>query len=136
MGYNFLSRKIGVFYLEKNWGEEIVNEIRAAIPPEAMEFIRKPRTQCLCEIGLKDGSTIMVTSAYANLRGRVLSEVYIQKGADAETVCVNILPCVRIAPRAAIMVSDKTDFVNGQTAKEWFENKKKNDDHSNPQQNT
>lgn len=135
MGYNFLSRKIGIFYFEKSWGEEIVNEIRAAIPPEAMEFIRKPKTQCLCEIGLKDGSIIMVTSAYANLRGKALSEAYIQKGTDAETVCVNILPCVKIAPRAAIMVGDTINFINGQTAKEWFENRK-NDGHLNPQQNT
>lgn len=135
MGYNFLSRKIGIFYSEKSWGEEIVNEIKAAIPLEAIEFVRNSKAQCSCEIGLKDGSTIIVASAYANRRGRALSEAYIQKGVDAETVCVNILPYVKIAPRAAIMVGDTIDFINGQTVKEWFKNRK-NDDHSTPQQNT
>ena len=92
MNIDWINR-IGVFYLDYSWAEDLFYKTWKSIPKEAIQLVRNGRNEM--SIQLKGGSFIRFFPINSNSRGNVLNKVY-QDGISDEQVHIIIRPMLRL----------------------------------------
>ena len=103
MNIDWINR-IGVFYLDYSWAEDLFYKTWKNIPREAIQLVRNGRSDM--SIQLKDGSFIKFVSANSNSCGRVYNKIYYQDGISDEIINVIIRPMLR-SPNLIRLENDK-----------------------------
>lgn len=83
---NYIAQRIGIYYKDKFWLEDFLNELLKNIPEDII--IRREK-DC---IRLKDGTFIKAVRANFNARGNKFDKIFMQSGIDEDTYEINIRP--------------------------------------------
>ena len=83
---NYIAQRIGIYYKDKFWLEDFLNELLKNIPED---IIVRREKDC---IRLKDGTFIKAVKANFNARGQKFDKIFMQSGIDEDTYEINIRP--------------------------------------------
>ena len=83
---NYIAQRIGIYYKDKFWLEDFLNELLKNIPEDII--IRREK-DC---IRLKDGTFIKAVRANSNAKGHKFDKIFMQSGIDEDTYEINIRP--------------------------------------------
>ena len=83
---NYIAQRIGIYYKDKFWLEDFLNELLKNIPEDII--IRREK-DC---IRLKDGTFIKVVKANSNARGHKFDKIFMQSEIDEDIYEINIRP--------------------------------------------
>lgn len=80
--YNLFRQRIGIFYVNRDWGEKVFDTVVNELPQEYIAKMYKTKDEMRCE--LKDGSVIIALEARENRRGCKFHKVIIQPEIDLD----------------------------------------------------
>lgn len=83
---NYIAQRIGIYYKDKFWLEDFLNELLKNIPEDII--IRREK-DC---IGLKDGTFIKAVKANSNAKGHRFDKIFMQSEIDEDIYEINIRP--------------------------------------------
>lgn len=106
---NYLARKIGIFFNDKSWGDDIYRTIKGSVPEAALAKISYQYRF----LEFVDGSTLHIISANDNARGRKFSEVYIQEGVPKEAYECVIINCIFPYTARCSVIRNAADIATG-----------------------
>lgn len=82
-----ISVNIGIFYKDKEWGEQTMKDFACLVPNECIQGRMKDR------IVFRDGSCIRIIKAESlSVRGYKFDKVFVQQGIDEEFVNAYLRP--------------------------------------------
>lgn len=120
--YNFLRRRVGIWYIDREWANKIFNEILAMFPCDVIsKVINGSHDMC---IYFKDGSFIRMISATDNSRGACYTDSYIQKGISEKLYRELIQYHNKPIFRHSIVVDCIEDFAYGKSADRYYKENK------------
>lgn len=109
---NYLARSVQVWFSDREWANDVFDEIVSHIPEKAVLRICKRKDgRSFCE--LTDGSIIRMICAQEASRAYRGTEVYIQNGIPRRTYQDIISPCIRKPGVDAFVIGDATDLLTG-----------------------
>ena len=83
---NYIAQRIGIYYKDKFWLEDFLNELLKNIPEDII--IRREKDFII----LKDGTFIRAVKANSGARGHKFDKIFMQSGIDEDTYEINIRP--------------------------------------------
>ena len=83
---NYIAQRIGIYYKDKFWLEDFLNELLKNIPEDII--IRREK-DCII---LKDGTSIRAVKVNSGVRGHRFDKIFMQSGIDEDTYKINIRP--------------------------------------------
>ena len=89
MYFDWINR-IGIFYIDYEWAEDIFYKLMSDIPRDAVELYQNGRNSMV--IKLKDGSYIKFIPANDNSKGHKLNRIYYQDGVSDDVISKIIRP--------------------------------------------
>lgn len=107
---NCLARKIGIWYNDKFWAEDLFEDIVKNIPPEAIVRITTHMVTGGMSILLKDETYIRFVKANDCGRGQCFSESYVQEGMSYDLVNYVVSPCTKIGSMEVYVINKYQDF--------------------------
>ena len=108
--YNLFRQRIGIFYVDRDWGEKVFHTVVNELPPEYIEKMYKMRDEMRCE--LKDGSVIMSLEARESRRGCKFHKVIIQPEIDLDVWQRLIEPMIWYQPPHSFVARVNEDSVD------------------------
>lgn len=115
---NYLSRRIGIWYKDKEWARRIYSELVNHIPNEAIE--KEFRNTISSKIVLKDESTITFLPTIVASRGCFFTENYIQEGIIYSDYVDIIRPTFKGKIGLACVVDSVNDFIDRRTIDDYY----------------
>lgn len=105
---NIFARKIGFFYKNREWAEEIFNKIVESTDGELIERMVKSKT--MIEIVYKDGTVVKFIEALEKARGYRFNMIYLEPTIDYEYYSTVAMPYLLTfhftGPAVAYVLSD------------------------------
>ena len=83
---NYIAQRIGIYYKDKFWLEDFLNELLKNIPEDIIICRGKDY------IRLKDETFIKAVKVNSNARGHKFDKIFMQSGIDEDTYEINIRP--------------------------------------------
>lgn len=83
---NYIAQRIGIYYKDKFWLEDFLNELLKNIPED---IIVRREKDC---IRLKDGTFIKAVKANSGARGHKFDKIFMQSEIDEDIYEINIRP--------------------------------------------
>lgn len=120
--HNYLRRKIGIWYIDKEWADGIFKEILAMFPSDVIS--KAVNSQYNMRIDFKDGSFIKMILATDSSRGCSFTDSYIQKGISERIYHDVIKHCNKPIFRHSIVVDCIEDFSYGKSADRYYKDNK------------
>ena len=120
--FNIFSRRIGIYYKDREWGEKVFMDIRESLPEDVI--VRTYISRNDMSLLLKDGSFVKAVPADERSRGYKWDLCYMQEGIDLDTYHVAILRSLLLTPLGndAIVIKGADDIFHkwGEPARQWF----------------
>lgn len=107
---NYLAKRIGIWYYEKTWAQDLFEDIVRNIPQEAIAQVRNSKMTGEMIIVLKDETYIRFIKASDSGRGQCFSESYVQEGMSHELVRCIVYPCTKVGSMDVFVVNKCHDF--------------------------
>lgn len=108
---NYLTRRIRIWYKDRQWAERIFIWLISAMPEEYISRTVESATE-LSAIFI-DGSTLKMVPARNSSRADRASEIYIQSGIDPDTIKTIISPTLLRGGREPRVIENAEDIWNG-----------------------
>ena len=115
---NPFRQRIGIWYKDSDWRDEMFSLIVSVIPEEAIARVHNSKYEKY--INLKDGSFIKFVSANDCSRGNAFSKSFMQDGIPFEMYQTIIEPCTKPIFQESIVVKEFRDFVFWRKADEFY----------------
>lgn len=107
---NYLAKRIGIWYYDKIWAQDLFEDIVRNIPQEAIAQVRNSKMTGEMSIALKDETYIRFVKASDSGRGQCFSESYVQEGMSYELVNCIVYPCTKVGSMSVFVVNKYHDF--------------------------
>lgn len=108
---NYLARRIGIWYQDRNWAEKVFQELIEHMPSEYIVSVRRRGSEMVANF--IDGSLLRMIPTNDASRGQRYTELYVQAGIDINIYEKIIAPSAAPYYKGVVIISKAEDIVHG-----------------------